>query len=253
MRKGCFAVLGATGLFTLATTAWAAPPLLFLGRCADGCTYTPGADDSRTNASSIPNGSSTLAAFAHGDASFDAVVACVRATFAPFAIDVTDVDPGGDDHFEIAIAGTSQQLGLPAGIANVSPVTCLNGGVVENGPAFAFANAIGDVPLEICWNAAQAAGTLLGLDRELLAGDVMTALAGSLPKAFLDEAALCGESQPRECFCGGTTQNSHQRLLTTLPEPGSSAAGLAAAAGLGYLARRRPESTANRRAERLRR
>lgn len=69
--------------------------------------------------------------------------------------------------------------------------------------------------------------------------DVMTYLPGSLPKAFLDETAPCGESQPRACFWGGTTQNSHQRLLATLPEPGASAAGLVSVAGLGLLARGR--------------
>jgi hypothetical protein len=237
MHRGYFAILFATLMVAFATTAWAASPVLFLDRCADGCAYTPGFDDSRTNASSIPNSGSTLSGFAHGDSSFDAVVACVRDAFAPFAIDVTTVDPGGADHFEIAVAGMSQQLGLPAGIANVSPVTCQNGGVIANGPAFAFANTIGNEPLEICWNAAQAAGTLLGLDREVLAGDVMTVLPGSLPKAFLDEAAQCGETQARPCLCGGTTQNSHQRLLTTLPAPGSAAGGLIAVAALAVRAR----------------
>ena len=240
MRKGCFAALGATGLVAFATAAWAAPPLLFLDRCAGDCSYTPGVDDSRTNATSILGGSATLTAFAHGDASFDAVVACVRDAFAPFAIEVTDVDPGGTDHFEVAVAGNAQQFTLPAGITNVSPVSCANGGVIANGVAFAFANAIGDAPLEICWNAAQAAGSLLGLDREVLTGDVMTSLQSSLPKAFLDETAQCGETQPRECFCGGTTQNSYQRLLAALPEAGANAAGLVALGGLGLLARGRP-------------
>ena len=239
MRKGCFAVLGAMGLVALATTARAAAPLLFLDRCAGNCTYTQGVDDSSTNTSSILGGSSTLTAFAHGDASFDAVVACVRDTFAPFAIEVTDVDPGSADHFEVAVAGNAQQFTLPIGVTNVSPVTCLNGGVIANGVAFAFANAIGDVPLEICWNAAQAAGSLLGLDHELLAGDVMTYLPGSLPKAFVDADAQCGEENARPCFCGGTTQNSYQRLLTSLPEARANAAGLLAFGGLGLLARRR--------------
>jgi len=224
-------------LVALAARVEAAMPVLFLDRCAEGCSYTPGFDDSRTNTSTIPNSSSTLAAFAHGDTSFDAVVACVRDTFAAFAIEVTDVDPGGADHFEVAVAGTPQQLGLSAGIANVSPVTCLNDGVIANGVAFAFANTLGDLPLEICWNAAQAAGALLGLDHEVLAGDVMTYLDGSLPKRFLDETAPCGETQARDCRCGGTTQNSHQRLLATLPETGSAAGGMAALVALAVRAR----------------
>ena len=117
--------------------------------------------------------------------------------------------------------------------------------MIPNGVAFAFANGFGDVPLEICWNVAQAAGTLLGLDREVLAGDVMTYLAGSLPKAFLDETASCGETQARPCLCGGTTQNSYQRLLATLPEPAAGASTLVAVAALGVLARRRTRPAAN--------
>lgn len=247
MRKGTLAIVYATILVSLAVTARAALPVLFLDRCAAGCAYTPGFDDSRTNTSSLSSGTSTLSAFAHGDASFDAVVACVRDTFAPFAIEVTDVDPGGADHFEVAVAGTSQQLGLPSGIANVSPVTCLNDGVIENGVAFAFANTLSDAPLEICWNAAQAAGALLGLDHEVLAGDVMTYLPGSLPKAFLDETAPCGETLARDCLCGGTTQNSYQRLLATLPEPGAAAGGVMALVALARRARRAPPTRSRHR------
>jgi len=239
MHNGRVAIAGVLLGLALATTARAASPVLFLDRCADGCAYTPGFDDSRTNASSIPSASSTLSAYAFGDASFDAVVACVHDTFAPFAIAVTDVDPGASAHFEIAVAGAPQQLGLPAGVTNVSPTSCQNDGVIANGLGFAFAGAIGDAPLEICWNAAQAAGALLGLDHEVLAGDVMTYLGGSLPKAFLDETAPCGETQARDCRCGGTTQNSHQRLLTSLPEPGAIGGVLVAVAALSTLARRR--------------
>jgi hypothetical protein len=214
--------------------------ILFLDRCTGGCEYTPGFDDAGANVSSIVSGTSTLSAFSHGDESWAAVVACVRETFAPFAITVTEDDPGTVEHFEIAIGGTPQQLGLPMGVANVAPITCEGDRAVDDGIGFAFAQALGDVPLEICWNAAQAAGTLLGLDRELLAGDVMTYLTGSLPKAFLDETASCGEFAPRTCQCdGATTQNSYQHLLALLPEPGTGAAGAAGIAALASIARRR--------------
>lgn len=211
---------------------------LFLDRCAGDCTYTPGFDDSSTNQSSVVSGTSTLSGFAFGDPSWNAVVACVRDAFAPFAITVTDVDPGPLVHLEVAIGGAPQQLGLPAGIVEISPVTCTGDRVVEAGIAFAFAQEIGDIPLEVCWNAARAAGSLLGLDHELLAGDVMTYLVDPLPKTFLDETAPCGEFTPRTCQCGGTTQNSHQQLLALLPEPGTAAAGAAATTALAALARR---------------
>jgi len=212
--------------------------ILFLDRCTGGCEYVPGPDDSGANQSSLVSQASTLSGFSYGDASWDAVFGCVRDTFAPFAITVTDEDPGTVEHLEVAIGGTPQQLGLSMGVGNVSPITCEGDRVVDAGIGFAFAAVFGDVPLELCWNAAQVAGSLLGLDREILVGDVMTYLPGSLPKAFLDEEATCGESTPRTCQCGGaSTQNSYQHLLALLPEPGSSAT--AAALALGALARRR--------------
>jgi hypothetical protein len=210
----------------------AGPTTLFLDRCTDTCAITPGVDDSRLDQSSLASSNHSLPAFAYGDASWDAVVACVRDSFAPFAIDVTEADPGGAEHLEVKVAGLSQQLGLPMGISAVSPVTCDGDRVVANGIGFAFAATLGDVPLEICWAAAQAAGSLLGLDHELLAGDVMTYLGGSLPKRFLDETASCGEFAPRTCQCGGTTQNSHQHLLATLPEAGALARATAALVAL---------------------
>jgi hypothetical protein len=227
-------VLASTG----APFAASADGTLFLDRCSAGCAYTPGFDDAGSNTSSVVSQASNLAAFAHGDTSWNAVVDCVRDTFAPFDIEVTDADPGTAPHFEIAVAGLPTQIGFPNGVANVASVTCADDRVVEDGIGFAFANLLGDVPLEICWNAAQAAGSLLGLDIALLATDVMTYLNGPLPKAFEDQAASCGESQARPCRCGGTTQNSYQWLVATLPEPGAAMGAAAALAALAGVRRR---------------
>jgi len=232
MRRRFLLVAMACAIGAPGAARAAAPFTLFLDRCTDTCTIAPGMDDSRIDQSSIVSSSQSLPAFAYDDASWNAVVACVRDSFAPFAIDVTEADPGGAEHLEVKVAGLPQQIGLPMGIGAVSPVTCDGDRVVANGIGFAFAGTFGDVPLEICWAAAQAAGSLLGLDHELLAGDVMTYLGGSLPKRFLDETASCGEFAPRACQCGGTTQNSHQHLLATLPEPRAHAGAAAALAAL---------------------
>jgi hypothetical protein len=227
-------VLASTG----ASLAANAGGTLFLDRCSAGCTYTPGFDDAGSNTSSVVSQTSNLAAFVHGDESWNAVLDCVRDTFAPFDVEVTDADPGTTSHLEIAVAGLPTQIGFPNGVSNVAPVTCEDDRVVADGIGFAFANLLGDVPLEICWNAAQAAGSLLGLDIGLLATDVMTYLTGPLPKVFEDQAASCGESQARPCRCGGTTQNSYQWLLATLPEPGAAMGTAAAIAALAELRRR---------------
>jgi len=232
-RATVFAFLA--GASVLAAGAAQATTTIFLDRCAETCTFMPGFDDSRTDTSSLVTAMRVLSAFPYGDGSWDAVVACVRDAFAPFDAQVTDVDPSSAPHLEIAVAGTSLQLGLSSGLLNVSPTTCDGDRVVDDGIGFAFATTLGDAPLDICWNAAQAAGALLGLDHEVLAGDVMTYLPGSLPKSFVDQDASCGEFAPRDCQCGGTTQNSHQQLVTTVPEPGV----LGGAAALAALALRR--------------
>jgi hypothetical protein len=209
---------------------------VYLNRCASGCTFTPGPDDSSTNHSSVVSATSVLSAFAHGDPSFAAVVACVQTELAPFDVDVTTVDPGYAPHFEIAVAGTPQQLGLPSGIAAVAPSTC---SLVPNGVGFSFANQIGDQPQQICATAAQTVGNLVGLEFVTTCGDAMAFdFATCLPKAFLDEDALCGTTAPAACRCGGTTQNSYQTMLATLPEPGAAASAGVVLLVLAALSRR---------------
>ncbi len=210
---------------------------VYLNRCADGCTFTPGPDDSITNHSSIVSATSVLSAFAHGDPSFAAVVACVQTELAPFDVAVTTVDPGDAPHLEIAVAGAPQQIGLPSGVLAVSPLTCA---LVPNGIAFSFANQIGNQPEQICATAAQTVGNLVGLEFVTTCGDAMAFdIASCLPKSFLDEAAPCGTSTPAACTCGGTTQNSYQRMLAALPEPGDAASAGVALLALAALARRR--------------
>lgn len=149
---------------------------------------------------------------------------------------MTDVDPGNASHYEVAVAGASQELGLPAGNNAVSPLVC---GGVPNGIAFAFANAVGDSPDTLCWLAAQGAGFLVGLEPVYACGDVMTLLPGCLPKAFLDADSQCGTNAPLPRLCGGQTQNSYQALLSLLPEAGTPASGAAALLSLALLARQR--------------
>lgn len=212
---------------------------VYLNRCyaAADCTFVPGPDDSRTNHSSLVSSTSVLGGFPYGDLSFNAVLACVRTELAPFDVVVTPADPGDAPHFEIAVGGTPQQIGFPAGVAAASPLTCA---VVPNGIAFSFASGIGNEVGQICATAAQTVGNLIGLEFVTTCGDAMAFdYTSCLPKLFLDEDAPCGTTAPAPCTCGGTTQNSYQRMLATLPEPGAAAAAGTAMLVLGSLARRR--------------
>jgi len=79
---------------------------IFLNRCPGGCTISPGSDDSRTNKSSIPNSQVVMTQWPHGDAAWQRLVTCVRDMYAPFDIQITDVDPGNADHFEVIMPAT---------------------------------------------------------------------------------------------------------------------------------------------------
>jgi len=234
----------------LATRAQAATSILFLDDCAGGCIYTPGPEDSRTNQSSIITQTAGLAAYPFGSSSFQQVVECVRTTFAPFDIDVTDVDPGTAVHLEMAIGGAAEDLGLPSSISTVGPFTCNVDVETANRTGFTFPTVFGDNPDVICGVSALTVGSMLGLDHEILEGEVMNfGASGGYPRSFIDQAAPCGDFSKRNCMCGGTTQNSFQQLLVLLPEPGS-ATEVAALAVLVALGRRRSRKTARQRANR---
>lgn len=200
--------------------------VLYLNDCKpNGCTVKPGTDNSRTNTSSIADGQRTLSAFPYNY--FDQLVACVRDTYAPFDIEVTTVDPGNAPHFEVMIGGTPQQLSSDPfldGAGGVAPfIDCET--TQDNVISFVFAEVVNDLEF-LCGAIAQESSHVWGLDHELNAADPMTYLDLGTSKRFQNTASQCGEyldgttgdpnvDGPRECFCGGSTQNSFQFLSTT--------------------------------------
>lgn len=203
-----------------AASETSAPPLisnkLYLNDCRpNGCSLQPGFDDARTNHSSIAFGSTTMSAWPHSDALWDEVVACVRATFRPFDIEVVKNDPGpATNHFEVMIAGNFAQLNPELeGAGGVAPfIGC--GGSDDNVISFVFAQQSDDLEY-LCGAVAQEAAHVWGLDHELNALDPMTYLnLGSL-KRFQRTDSPCGTiaNQPQPCSCdGGNSQNSYEYL-----------------------------------------
>ncbi len=182
--------------------------VIYLNPCAGGCTIQPGWDDSRIDTSSIVTRTVTISEFAHGPAAWDAVVSCVAAMYEPFGVVVTDVDPGAAPHFEAIVAGAAANIGAN-GIGGLSPFTC---GVIDNAITYSFANMYGSVQ-DICETVAQETAHAFGLEHEYLCEDPMTYLTGCGAKSFQDRDAACGEFSPRDCECGGATQNSYRMLL----------------------------------------
>lgn len=182
----------------------------------DGGTYTPGSNNSSTNRSSIVSGTSTISPWGSSSAR-TAVLDCVRDRFSPFNITVTDVDPGSTIHIEAVTAGRPQDVGMGSGTGGVSPFSC---GIIERSIVFNFAEVYGSAYTSLCHTVAQEAAHSFGLDHEYLCEDPMTYLNGCGAKHFQDVNAPCGEFSARSCQCGGSTQNSFQRLLAAFGPAG---------------------------------
>lgn len=184
--------------------------IIFLNRCAGGCTLTPGFDDSRSNQSQIIAQPVNIPPYAYGESSWQQVVDCVSELYAPFDIEITDIDPGDQPHFEAIVAGLPSDAGFPPYVGGVSPFEC---GVIDNAITYTFAEVWGNSPRIICEVVAQETAHAFGLDHEFHCPDPMTYLTGCGEKSFQDFDAQCGEDSARSCMCGGFTQNSYQRIL----------------------------------------
>ncbi len=204
--------------------AGGAPTVFFLNRM--GGTFRPGNDDARANTSSIIGAVSQIDPWQVSAAGWDQVLTCVQDMFSRFNVTVTDVDPGAaTPHYEIVVAGSPQDIGMGQGVGGVSPFTedC---GVIPSSVVYTFAEVYGTDYQSICETAAQEVAHSFGLDHEHLCEDPMTYLYDCGPKSFQDVEAPCGEYSDRECWCGGTTQNS-VAMLEARVGPANQAPGVA--------------------------
>ena len=190
--------------------------IIFVHRCGPGgCTIRPGNEDSRTDTSTIPSSQVTLDEFKQSTEVWDRMMACVRQTFAPFDVTITDVDPGNVPHFENVVGGRGAQLSPDfANAGGVSPFTCDE---IPNAMSFTF-DVYGPDPDQLCWTVSQEVAHSFGLDHEYNASDPLTYLnGGPSMKRFQATDSPCGEYQARSCDlkCPGTgpTQNSYEHIL----------------------------------------
>ncbi len=181
---------------------------------AAGCRITRGNNNSATNTSSIASGN--LAAYTGSDTTWNAIVACVRATYAPFGVTVTTTNPGSTPHFEAMAAGLPTNIGFSNGVGGVSPFSC---GILNNSINFSFLNLAPSDVNQACWTIAQETAHSFGLSHSMLAADPMTYIRSPASKRFQNQSACIGTQgccQPsQECQCGvpGNMQNSYQSLL----------------------------------------
>ena len=198
---------------------------IFLNRCASGCAVTGPSNNNNSSAvpdqSPIVNGPHVLSKFTFGDDTWNKVYACVRDTFAPFNVKITDVDPGSAAHFEIMIAGSPTDLGFSAGYGGVSTNGC-GSTYLPNAVVFDFATVwsngsptCGATCIEdICSTAAQEIAHSFGMDHSHNKLDPMTYFTYAGRKYFQTTADQCGSDcvsgkSPSNFNCTGTDSNVH--------------------------------------------
>lgn len=212
---------------------------IFLNPCTSGCTITPGTSNSLTDRWPI-NSTRTLTAFPYGDEVWQQVMECVKDVFEPYNVQITDVDPGSANHFEIMIAGHPNDLGMSSGIGGVAPgggTSCSS--YLNNALVFDFAKVWGSGATcgtgcveDICSTAAQEIGhTWNRLDHVIDNKDPMTYFSFAGRKYYQNSPAQCGSDcvngvspfnqtctgtnkQEHDCICGGATQNSHNVVMS---------------------------------------
>jgi MYXO-CTERM domain-containing protein len=221
--------------------------VIYINRCVGGCQFTQSASqisdainnrtwlggdfDAGTPGSGAPGTVYNLPEFPYSDASFDAIVECVREIYAPYNVTVTDVDPGSAGHHEAVIAGGPGDLGLNEQVGGVGPLYASAGGSCEPHDltvSFTFVNIWPDNPQFLCSVIAQESAHGFGLEHSFNCADPLTYLVACGLQYFRNQNMPCGEFSERPCTCsaGATRQNTHQQMIdvfgpsdTVLPSP----------------------------------
>jgi hypothetical protein len=196
---------------------------IFLNRCVGGCTLHPGNNNSTTDTSSIPNGTAQISEYMGTDAQWNQIVSCVKATYAPFNVQIVTTRPTSGNYHMAIVAGYASEVGEQQGVLGVSPFTC---DYIPNSISFSFANEEPTNIDDICWTVSQETAHSWGLDHKFDNRDPMTYLeTGPSVKSFQNSAGSCGEYQARQCTCsyqgtGMSAMNSYALIMATF---GSSA------------------------------
>ncbi len=196
-------------------TALAVTRTIYLNK--NGVTLSPGNNDARINRSTLAQQTTTIPAWNVSATTWTATVNCMKELFAPFNVVVTETDPGQTPHMEAVFGGSPGLLGMPNGVAGVSPFT-QDCATIENSVVFTFTNVIPADPRLACEIMAQEVAHSYGLDHELLASDPMTYLNYNGNRSFKNQVASCGEDVQRPCGINGSTCRANQNSVALLTD-----------------------------------
>jgi MYXO-CTERM domain-containing protein len=181
----------------------------------NGITLSPGANDSRTNHSTVVTQQTTIPAWNVSASTWAATVSCMREVFAPFDVTIVETDPGTVPHIEAVFGGTPAQLGMASTLAGVSPFMS-DCAVIENSIVFTFTGVLPPDPILACEIQAQEVAHSFGLDHVLLASDLMTYQPYDRRRWFQNQDASCGEDTARPCGLNGSVCRQKQNAVAML-------------------------------------
>ncbi len=190
---------------------------IYLNNCKpNGCVVRSGQASSLDGATYQGtwgiNGTRTLTPFAASDATWTAVVACMKDVFSGFGVEITTTNPSPAPHFEIMIAGSPTDLGMSNGIGGVSPFSCQP--YIPNSLVFDFQKVWGSDVEEICSTAAQEIAHSFALDHVTDPSDPLTYNPYTGRRRFKNAQIQCGSDcqggqSPFGDPCTGVTGQNH--------------------------------------------
>ncbi|HEU0032339.1 MAG TPA: Ig-like domain-containing protein [Kofleriaceae bacterium] len=192
--------------------------VIFLNSCRpNGCVVRVGSANSINDTWPISS-TRTLTPFHLGETQWQQVMSCMRDVFGPFGVQITDVDPGTANHFEIMIAGSPTDLGMSSGTGGVSPFNC-QAEFISNSLVFDFSKVWGSDIEEICSTAAQEIAHSFRLDHVTDPSDPLTYFPFNGRRRFVDAQVQCGSDcvggqGPFGQTCSGTNQQNHSCTCT---------------------------------------
>ncbi|MEO8699496.1 MAG: Ig-like domain-containing protein [Kofleriaceae bacterium] len=199
-----------------ATSVHAKSRVIYLNRW--GGTLKPGVNDSRKNTSSIVPAQVQLDGWDVTDAMWNETVACMRAMWGRFDVDITDLDPGDSvQHIEAMFGDSPTKVGLGANVGGVAPMA-VDCSTVENSIVFTFTKNLPKKAQIVCEVMSQEIGHSYGLDHELEASDPMTYLSYTHARTFQDREVACGESVARPCGVASHSCRAKQNTVDVLYE-----------------------------------
>ena len=189
------------------------PTVVYLNRTGGMFDHAK-ADDATQNLSVLLDGPRMLDPWPASESDWSELTACIGTALQPFAIEVTEVDPGATPHLEIVF---TTEYWANSAVTNIVPSPCRPGFQIE----IMFGNAIAD-PTRACELAMSGFAEMTALLSPGVNCHDYTSPAADcdIQRFFVDVQQNCVDptsNEPAPCRCGGTTEDTFTTLSARFP------------------------------------